>query len=288
MVECDLAKVEVAGSNPVSRSINPPQAKRMGELLLRLASLPLAPLAYAQGRRVRASLPLPRAAAGDPFGSVEAPNANAGPRLRLLVLGESTVAGCGIEHQRDALPAHVAAELAAREGASVDWHAIGRIGITAGRAARELEGEVETLPRADRAGVALGVNDVLQQTSARRFAADLGRVIAMVRRHHHGVPIVLGGVPPVGSFPALPQPLRALLGWRAAWLDRAARRLAAPGVAYVPTRLDRSARELFAWDGFHPSPAGGAVWARALVASFDLLAHNWPSPDSARNRATGE
>jgi lysophospholipase L1-like esterase len=238
----------------------------MGDLALRLASLPLAPLAYAQGRRVRASLPPPRAAAGDPFGHAEPPAA-AERSLRLLVLGESTVAGCGIDHQRDALAAHVAAALAERDRAAVDWHAAGCIGITARRAAVELETQVAAVPRADLAVIALGVNDVLQQTSARRFAQDLADVIAMVRRHHADVPVVLAGVPPVGRFPALPQPLRALLGWRAAWLDRAARRLAAPDVAYVATRPDNTARELFAWDGFHPSSAGCAVWARALVAA---------------------
>jgi lysophospholipase L1-like esterase len=237
----------------------------MGELALRLASLPLAPIAYAQGRRVRASLPPPRPAAGEPCGRALPLSGGGGRPFHLLVLGESPVAGCGIDHQRDALAAHVAAELAAREHAPVDWRAVARIGITAGHAARELEPEVAAAPRFDRAVIALGVNDVLQQTSARRFTADLADVIAMVRRHHAGVRVVLAGVPPVGCFPALPRPLSALLGWRAAWLDRAARRLAAPGVAYVPTRLDRNARELFAWDGFHPSPAGCAVWARVLI-----------------------
>jgi lysophospholipase L1-like esterase len=239
----------------------------MGELVLRLASVPLAPLAYAQGRRVRASLGPPRAAGGDPFGRVEPPDNVATRQLRLLVLGESPVAGCGIEHQRDALAAHVARELARQRQASVDWHAVGRIGISARGAAQELEAEVRAIPRADVAVVALGVNDVLQQTSARRFSVDLAGVIAMIRRHHGDVPVVLAGVPPVGRFPALPQPLRALLGWRASWLDRAARRLAAPDVAYVATRPAVDSRELFAWDGFHPSPAGCALWARALVAA---------------------
>src|SRR5262245_19610154 len=242
----------------------------MDDLALRVASLPLAPIAYAQGRRVCASRPPPRAAAGDPFGHAEPPDGTGARRLRLRVLGESTVAGCGIEHQRDALAAHVAFELAARPHAAVEWHAVGCIGITARRAACDLEAQAAAVPCADLAVVALGVNDVLQQTSARRFVADLADVIAMVRRHHADVPVVLGGVPPVGRFPALPQPLRALLGWRASWLDRAARRLVATGVVYVETRFDTGARELFAWDGFHPSSAVWAMWARALVAAATL------------------
>src|SRR5688500_17404063 len=119
----------------------------MGELVLRLAFLPVAPLAYAQGRRVRASIPPPCAAAGDPHGL--AGHMGPGSARRLLVLGESTVAGCGIATQGEALAAHVAAALAERVQAPVAWSAIGRIGITARRAAREFEAAVAEEARAD-------------------------------------------------------------------------------------------------------------------------------------------
>jgi lysophospholipase L1-like esterase len=242
----------------------------MGELALRLVSLPLAPLAYAQGRRVRASLPPPRVAAGDPFGLEQPPEASTAAPLGLLVLGESPVAGCGIALHRDALAAHIATALAEAARAPVAWRAIGAIGITARRAAREMELNVAAASRVDLAVVALGVNDVLGQTSARAFARDLAAVITMIHRHHQGVPVVLAGVPPVGCFPALPQPLRALLGWRASWLDRAAERLArrSEKLAYVRSRIERGDRALFAADGFHPSPLGCAAWARELAAAM--------------------
>jgi lysophospholipase L1-like esterase len=236
-------------------------------------SLPLAPLAYAQGRHVRARMPPPCAAEGDPFGLALPAAGSLAPPLGVLVVGESPVAGCGIAHQRDALAAHVAAALAEREAVPVAWRAAGRIGITARRACAELEPDVAAAAPVHVAVVALGVNDVLGQTDARRFAEDLGAVVAMVRRHHGRVPVVLAGVPPVGSFPALPQPLRALLGWRAARLDRAAARLerGTSGLAYVRARLDTDDRGLFAADGFHPSERGCAVWARALAVAAAAL-----------------
>ena len=86
----------------------------LGELALRLVSLPFAPLAYAQGRRVRARMPPPQPAGGEPFGLALPAVTSSAPPLGLLVLGESPVAGCGIALQRDALAAHVAAELAER------------------------------------------------------------------------------------------------------------------------------------------------------------------------------
>ncbi|MET0556716.1 MAG: SGNH/GDSL hydrolase family protein [Vicinamibacteria bacterium] len=237
----------------------------MGELAVRLATLPLAPWAIVQGRRVRTGMPPMCAAAGEPRGTVEA----GGVALRLLVLGESTVAGCGIATQDEALGAQTARALAALCRRTVHWHAVGRIGVTARQTARDLEAPVAGVPRADVLVVALGVNDVMRQTPAAAFARDLAAVIAMARRHHGPLPVVLAGVPPVGSFPALPQPLRALLGLRAWWLDRAAVRLAAAGprVAHAPTRIPGGLRHLFAADGFHPSAAGDAVWGAALAAA---------------------
>jgi lysophospholipase L1-like esterase len=235
----------------------------MGEIAVRLLTLPFAPWAIAQGRRVRSGMPPMCAAAGEPRGTVEA----GGAPLRLLVLGESTVAGCGIATQDEALGAQTARALAALSGRTIHWTAVGRIGVTAHQTARDLEAPVAAAPRSDLLVVALGVNDVMRQTSAAAFARDLAAVIAMARRHHGPLPAVVAGVPPVGSFPALPQPLRALLGLRAWWLDRAAARLAEsdPRAAHVPMRVRGDLRHLFAADGFHPSAAGDAVWAAALA-----------------------
>ena len=237
----------------------------MGEIAVRLLTLPFAPWAVVQGRRVRSGMPPMCAAAGEPHGTVGTGRV----RLRLLVLGESTVAGCGIATQDEALGAQTARALAALGRRTVQWTAVGRIGVTARQTARDLEAPVAEAPRADLLVVALGVNDVMRQTSAAAFARDLVAVIAMARRHHGPLPVVIAGVPPVGSFPALPQPLRGLLGLRAWWLDRAPARLAArdPRAAHVPTRIRGAERHLFAADGFHPSAAGDALWAEALAAA---------------------
>ena len=130
--------------------------------------------------------------------------------------------------------------------------------------------EVAGAARADAVVIALGVNDVLTQNSARGFARDMAGVVGMMRRHHPSAFIVMAGVPPVGRFPALPQPLRGLLGWRGRRLDRAARVFAdsAAGVTCVPMEIDHAERALFAADGFHPSALGAAIWARALAAAI--------------------
>ena len=70
--------------------------------------------------------------------------------------------------------------------------------------------------------LALGVNDVLRFNAPGRWTRDLTQLIADLRERVGTAPVVLASVPPMGRFPAFPQPLRAVFGWRATALDRAA------------------------------------------------------------------
>lgn len=230
------------------------------------ASTPLLPVVALQGRRVRRTTPrLPQV--GGPSTGIAA---GARPPLRVLVLGESTAAGVGSETHEEGLAGQFARAVAARAGRAVRWRAVGRVGATA-RCARERL--VPGLPAepVDLLVVALGINDVLRQRAPRAWAADLERLVDAVRERVGPVPVVLAGVPPAGRFPALPQPLRALLGLRAAALDREAARLARrlPGVVHVPAELP-AGEHFFAADRFHPSPAGYRVWAEALAEPVEV------------------
>jgi lysophospholipase L1-like esterase len=115
--------------------------------------------------------------------------------------------------------------------------------------------------------VALGVNDTLRLHSPGRWTTDLRRLIGLLRERCGAVPVVLASVPPMGVFPALPQPLRGVLGLRAAVLDRAAARLAGEmdAVRHVPVPIPVGAVDaFFCADRFHPSPYGYALWGEAL------------------------
>jgi hypothetical protein len=81
--------------------------------------------------------------------------------------------------------------------------------------------------------------------------------------------ILLSGVPPMGRLPALPQPLRAVMGMKARALDHAARTLAAglPDTHHVALAIDHRDPGMVASDGYHPSCRGCAAWA-ALLADY--------------------
>ncbi len=140
-----------------------------------------------------------------------------------------------------------------------------RTGATAGRTAREL---VPAAPdHQDVALVVLGVNDALRLAGRRAWREQVVRVLDALRPHlAPGGLTVLAAVPDLAAFPALPQPLCAVLGWHARGMDRQLARLAEQrsGVQHVPGPTLTGA-DLFAADAFHPSARTYALWAVHLA-----------------------
>lgn len=131
-----------------------------------------------------------------------------------------------MDDQRQGLARQLAIELARLRGLPVAWQVCARTGATAGYTAREL---VPSAPVSQVvAVVVLGVNDTMRFRSRRAWRERVVRVLDALGPHlAPGGRIVLAGVPDVGSFPVLPQPLRAVLGWHARALDRQLQRMAA-------------------------------------------------------------
>lgn len=232
--------------------------------MIRLATkVALGPLLLWQARRVRRTTPRLPVAGGALAGAT-----GSGAPLRLLVIGESTAAGVGAAHHGEALAGELAVRLAAKLGRRVFWRVLGENGATARRALRLLEASHDA--QADLAVVVLGVNDVLEQTSAARWQRDVTALVAALHARTGVREVILLEVPPLAHFPALPRPLRDVLGADARRLDaalaRTATRLDAPArrVRHYRFAFD-GAREFFARDGFHPSARGYARWAELIA-----------------------
>lgn len=227
------------------------------------ATWPLLPLALAQGLWLRRQLPRLPEAAGPRYGTV----GSAGTPLRLLVLGESTVAGVGAPVQEQALVAQLARALAVQTHRAVRWRALGKNGITAAGARTVLVQRLGRDPQ-DTVVLVLGVNDTLALRRPGRWTRDLRQLVVAVRERAGPAPAFLAAVPPLGEFPVFPPPLRAVLGVRARVLDHAAARLARrlPDVWHIPLSGRRLGQDFFCNDGLHPSPVGYQIWAERLAA----------------------
>lgn len=237
---------------------------------------PLLPILLAQGYWVRKRTPRLPDAAGPQAGMV----AGAGDPLNLIAVGESTVAGIGARTQEKALTGQLARALREQSGRAVNWRVVARSGINARRSLTDLVPQLVGF-RADVVLIALGVNDSIEFHTARRWAADIDRLIAAVRREVGDALVILAGVPPLDYFPALPSPLSLALGARSTYLGEASVDLAKKlkDVVYVPFQIEGKRRtDLFCADGFHPSELGYKEWAEQLGAAFAKFVHQGQQP----------
>ena len=242
---------------------------RAATLALKLA---LMPVLLAQARQVRATaLKLPEAA-GERHGVAGVGRV----ALRVLIVGDSSAAGVGVGTQDEAFAGQLAQALSERTGAAVGWQLVATSGHTARDAARALAGAA--LAPADLLVTALGVNDVVGQTRAAPFLAALDEIRALAVTLAHVTHTWHCGLPPMGTFPLLPQPLRWILGRDAAHLDDALVRhlagqtarlhLPLPEAPHLPGKDDATPEGWMARDGFHPGLLGYRQWGRQVAEAI--------------------
>ncbi|MFI0357516.1 SGNH/GDSL hydrolase family protein [Actinomadura sp. 9N407] len=225
-------------------------------------SVLLAPILLLQARRTARRTPRLDPASGAERGTVP----GRGPALRLIVIGESTAAGVGAVRHTEALPGFLAGALRERLRRSVAWSVTGRNGATARRVVTDL---VPALNGAspDLVVLTVGINDLIRRRPLKTWTADLTELVASLRGRYGDAELLVAGMPPVHRFPALPQPLRRVMGGRARAMDRIMREVAAAnGAIHVP--MDPGMADdsrLFASDGLHPSPDGYRLWAHGLA-----------------------
>lgn len=235
----------------------------MRRFLPELIALPMLPFLVAQGRHARRVTPRLPEATGPASGI--AGERHGGAPLSLLTVGESPVAGVGVATHEEAITGQLAHALAARLLRPVCWRACGKNGVTVREA---LERVIPSVPRmpVDVALVAFGVNDTTAFRPVSSWGRDLSAVLDALEVQCQPKLILLSGVPPLAHFPALPQPLRWVMGLKAQTLDVAAQALATKRAhtVHVPLALDTRDVTMMASDGYHPSAKGCAAWAGLL------------------------
>lgn len=181
-------------------------------------------------------------------------------------LGDSTAAGVGAEAVAGTVPALVAATTGERV------HVLAVSGATI---ADVLDEQVPRLSELDpdRVYVSIGSNDVTHLTTRSDFRSRYTTLVSRLP----DVPLVLLGVPDMGSPPRLAQPLRAIAGFRGRQLDHVIRQVerSTPRATYVdiaghtgpPFRAQPG--RYFSADKYHPSDTGYALWAEAVVEAVE-------------------
>lgn len=212
--------------------------------------------------------------------------AGMGPAHRVLVLGDSTAAGVGASRPTETIGAIVASGTAALTGRPVELTNVSRSGATSPQLLGQLDRGLARVPGPEVALIMIGANDVKERidraASVRALSETVTRLVAL------GTRVIVGTCPDLGTVRPIPQPLRALV-------QRWSRDLAAAQTVAVVEAGGRtvstgdligpdfreSPESLFSADGLHPSSAGYARAAAALMPSV-LDALGVPSLDTGR------
>ena len=215
---------------------------------------------------------LPTLSNQDPSGDFGDPDL---PRLRLVVMGDSSVTSPGVEPLDASWPRQIAHRLSDRYRVELRSVAVG------GAKARDVIAW-QLLPaislKPDLVFVSIGANDALRATQLSRFEREYRQIVAQLDRHVPGVAV--SGIGDLGSIPRLPALIRSIVRIRGRSFDRAIRRVVDdfPDVIKTHTwsagwqEFLTNPDEVFAGDLFHASAYGHRIYANAAMPAVEILA----------------
>ncbi len=171
-----------------------------------LLFIPSIPFLLIAGKRTRAKVP-----------KLEAPTDTKGvsgkgqKQLNLLVLGESTMDGIGVNSHKDGFTGALADLLAEGQQATVNWEVIAKSGYTAKEVLEHLLPTVPTKPQ-DLVVIGLGGNDAFGLNTPFRWKRHMKSLITALQQTYPSAPIICLQMPPIAQFPAFPSILQFFIG----------------------------------------------------------------------------
>jgi len=226
--------------------------------LARPTGIALSPLLIAQGKALRKQHPrLPNAPL--PWsGRIDGPHP-----LSLVALGDSTIAGVGVDDSMQGLVAHLARGIYRRTARGITWASYGQRGATVRKVAEDyLPTALEKTSKADIFMLSAGANDAISLRPVSEVEEHMmGMIIALHSHHPHAV-VLVSSLPAFHLFDAIPQPLRGVMAGHAQMIERRMR----PLIERIPYAMmspppPEYPKDFFAADSFHPSAKGYSVWA---------------------------
>ena len=210
--------------------------------------------------------------------------------VRLAMAGDSSALGLGAGSTEATPGAVVARELAELTGRAVELQVVATVGAESTYLDVQLD-ELLAGPPPDVVVILVGANDVTHRVKPTVAVRALEAAVRRLREE--GCEVVVGTCPDLGTIEPIAPPLRHLAR---TW----SRRLAAAQTIAVVEAGGRSVslgdllgaefaarpRELFSSDRFHPSAAGYARVAHAVLPSVADAIGYQPAEEGPRRRAT--
>ena len=201
-----------------------------------------------------------------------------GKPLRLLVVGDSSVAAVGVSHTSEGLAHRIAENLARKTGRPVTYAMHGNNSAVAGQLRDYVVPHLPAEPFTHIV-VSVGANDAKNWHSGRRWRRDFGTLLYALRTRYPDATIVWSRLFDFAKLPAVPASLGLVLNLRRAIICRLADELCIERGAHAAPLMDITHDEGLSRDGFHASALGYRMWGRHLA---EFIAAMEPGRDDPR------
>ena len=180
-------------------------------------------------------------------------NSSSPTPLDLVAVGDSLIAGCGVETQSESLTPLIAEGVAAREDTAVQWRTYSKLGATMRRVRYKYLQEITTPP--DILFICAGSNDVMARRGPDEWLDDLQGTLDEAQELCDRVWLCSSGQP--HNSPALPKTLRRALEQQVDAQTAVSREICAErNIPFADVTHFDLPEGFWASDGFHPSRIG--------------------------------
>lgn len=172
-----------------------------------IASIPLLPILYLQGKNIRKKVPkLPEAK--EPKGLI---NGHFNKTLQVLSIGESTIAGVGVDFHKNGFTGSLANTLSINLKSNINWRVYARSGYTVAQVSKKIIPKIEERST-DIIVIGMGGNDAFTLNSPQKWANDIENLITLLQNKFPGIPLFFTNMPPIKEFPAFTKPIKFVIG----------------------------------------------------------------------------
>lgn len=169
-------------------------------------TFPLLAYLYFQGRRIKANFPnLPEA------NGTEGVEGQSEKQINLLALGESSIAGVGVDDHKNGLTGALAQSLFQKYNYKINWKVVAKSGFTASQVAQELVPKIGDF-KPDLIVVGLGANDAFKFHSPWKWRSSMNTLFTKLNSSFPQSQTVCINMPPIKEFPAFPPLMKSMIG----------------------------------------------------------------------------
>lgn len=237
-----------------------------------LKSIPLLPIIYFQGKRIKKEIQLfPEAK--NPEGLI---NTNSDKNLNILFVGESSFAGVGVENHKNGFAGHFSTEFSEKFNYNINWKVYAKIGYNVDKIQRRIIPLIIE-KNCDLLVIGIGGNDTFELNQPKKWRESLQLLIDDLRKKFPETPILFAQLPTIEVFPAFPKEMKRVLGNHKDILaEHLNRQVLKNRDVYFPTekinvkewmgklKEGQTVSEFFS-DGIHPSERCYELWAKDCV-----------------------